>query len=197
MGLESLFRCQPGFVSVACGATRRDVLEAVASHKPDVLILAKELPSGEGLSLLEDLKRAPSTPKVILLADQADDGAFQGALRLGADGIVFRSMAPELLVQCVRDVFAGRRWLDRPQRTESHGANGAAPESPNGLSVLTRRQVEVVRAAASGLSNKELAVKLGISEGTIKNHLHAIYERLHLDGRLALLLYVQEKAPGI
>ena len=61
------------------------------------------------------------------------------------------------------------------------------------LDTLTRRQIEVARAAVSGLSNKELAQKLGVSEGTIKNHLHAIYERLRLEGRLALLLYLNEK----
>jgi two-component system nitrate/nitrite response regulator NarP len=196
IGLESLFRREPGFVPVACGPTRDDVVRAVAAHRPDILILTTELPSADGLGLLRDLKSASAPPRVILLADQSDDGAFLEAVRLGADGIVFRTMPPERLVQCVRDVFAGRRWLDRPQRTDSLGTRGGHPGASNGLSVLTRRQMEVVRVAASGLSNKELAVQLGISEGTIKNHLHAIYERLQLDGRLALLLYLKTKTPA-
>ncbi len=77
------------------------------------------------------------------------------------------------------------------------GLNGHASERPGhvpALDALTARQIEVARAAVSGLSNKELAQPLGVSEGTIKNHLHAIYERLKVDGRLALLLYLKDKA---
>ena len=93
------------------------------------------------------------------------------------------------LIRCLREVHAGRRWLDSSVSTHKSGPLiGQVPQS------LTPRQVEVARAAVSGLSNKELAQRLGVSEGTIKNHLHAIYERLQVDGRLALLLYLQEKA---
>jgi DNA-binding NarL/FixJ family response regulator len=86
-------------------------------------------------------------------------------------------------------VRAGRRWLD-----SSITSNGHAPASGRVLATLTRRQIEVARAAVSGLSNKELAQRLGVSEGTIKNHLHAIYERLSLDGRLSLLLHLKHEA---
>jgi DNA-binding NarL/FixJ family response regulator len=88
-------------------------------------------------------------------------------------------------------VFDGKRRF---------GGDDASPEtstiasSRDEAGTLTRRQFEVARAAARGLSNKELAVQLGVSEGTIKNHLHAVYERLQVDGRLALLLYLKEKA---
>jgi len=89
----------------------------------------------------------------------------------------------------VRDVHAGRRWLDANVNEAATVASGG-----DALDTLTRRQIEVARAAVSGLSNKELGQRLGVSEGTIKNHLHAIYERLQLEGRLALLLYLKEKA---
>ena len=89
----------------------------------------------------------------------------------------------------MRDVHAGRRWLDANVNEAATVASGG-----DALDTLTRRQIEVARAAVSGLSNKELGQRLGVSEGTIKNHLHAIYERLRLEGRLALLLYLKEKA---
>jgi DNA-binding NarL/FixJ family response regulator len=88
-------------------------------------------------------------------------------------------------------VFDGKRRLVRVE-TAGEGPVGAASAGESGT--LTPRQVEVARAAASGLSNKELATQLGVCEGTIKNHLHAVYERLQLDGRLALLLYLKERA---
>ena len=88
----------------------------------------------------------------------------------------------------MRDVHAGRQWLDAKLNEAAALASGG-----DALDTLTRRQIEVARAAVSGLSNKELAQRLGVSEGTVKNHLHAIYERLRLEGRLALLLYLKEK----
>jgi len=113
------------------------------------------------------------------------------ALDFKVEGIVFKQSDPKHLIRCVREVHAGRRWLDVK-------VNEATPVASDGdaLDTLTRRQIEVARAAVSGLSNKELAQRLGVSEGTVKNHLHAIYERLRLEGRLALLLYLKEKALG-
>jgi two-component system NarL family response regulator/two-component system nitrate/nitrite response regulator NarL len=99
-------------------------------------------------------------------------------------------MAARLVVNCVRDVFSGKRLLGLDQAAGEGPAVAASLSKPG---TLTRRQLQVARAAASGLSNKELATQLGVSEGTIKNHLHAIYDRLGLDGRIALLLYLREK----
>jgi len=110
------------------------------------------------------------------------------ALAVKVEGIVFKQSDPKHLIRCVREVHAGRRWLDSKLNEAAALASGG-----DALDTLTRRQIEVARAAVSGLSNKELAQKLGVSEGTIKNHLHAIYERLRLEGRLALLLYLNEK----
>jgi two-component system nitrate/nitrite response regulator NarP len=106
--------------------------------------------------------------------------------------MAFKTMDPRSMLSCVRDVFGGKRRLGGC--TAATELPGVVPSTTSESSTLTRRQFEVARAAASGLSNKELATQLGVSEGTIKNHLHAVYERLQLDGRLALLLYLKEKA---
>ena len=86
-------------------------------------------------------------------------------------------------------MFGGKRRFGE----HAAGEGPAVAASPSEPDTLTRRQFQVARAAASGLSNKEIAMQLGVAEGTIKNHLHAIYERLDLDGRIALLLYLRER----
>jgi two-component system nitrate/nitrite response regulator NarP len=140
------------------------------------------------VAILKQLRNAGNHTPVILLAT-ANNQKLTDALSFDVEGIVFKHSDPKNLVRCLREVHAGRRWLDA-----SLSSYAALPASATTLETLTRRQIEVARAAVSGLSNKELAQRLGVSEGTIKNHLHAIYERLQLDGRLALLLYLKEKA---
>jgi len=133
---------------------------------------------------------APVVNPVVLLAT-ANNPKLAEALMFNVEGVVFKQSDPKQLIRCLREVHAGRRWLDA-----SVNQYAAATSNSDGqnLDTLTRRQIEVARAAVSGLSNKELAQRLGVSEGTIKNHPHAIYERLQLEGRLALLLYLMEKA---
>src|SRR5262245_44196197 len=114
---------------------------------------------------------------VVLLAT-ASNSKLKEALAFNVEGIVFKQSDPKRLIRCVREVHAGQQWLDAK-------LNEAAALASDGdaLDRLTRRQIEVARAAVSGLSNKQLAQRLGVTEGTIKNHLHAIYEQLHLEGR--------------
>lgn len=118
-------------------------------------------------------------------------------MRLGVRGLVLREMAPELLVRCLRQVGAGATWLEsrtvtrvleRLLRREAGEREAAA--------VLTGREIDLVRSIAQGLRNKEIARELGISEGTVKVHLHNIYQKLGLDGRLALLRYARDKGLG-
>ena len=140
--------------------------------------------------MLRVLRAKSAVVRTILMAERPNGDHFYWALRLGVYGVVFKTMDPRLVINCVRDVFSGKRRLGLDQAA---GECPAVAASPSEHGTLTRRQLQVARAAASGLSNKELAMQLGVAEGTIKNHLHAIYERLGLDGRIALLLYLREK----
>lgn len=187
-GLQSLLSNERDLAVVAGCIDGQEALRAVHAHEPDVLVIDQDMPMLDGVAILKQLRSAGNHTRVVLLAT-ANDHKLAEALRFDVDGVVFKHSDPKHLIRCLREVQAGRRWLD-----SSLGAYNHVPlpgRVPNGL---TPRQVEVARAAVSGLSNKELAQRLGVSEGTIKNHLHAIYERLQLDGRLALLLYLKEKA---
>ena len=187
-GLQSLLSNEHDVAVVAGCSDAQEALLAVQAHKPDILVVDQDMPVLDGVSVLKQLRSAGDQTRVVLLPT-ANDHKLAEALRLDVEGIVFKHSDPKHLIRCVREVQAGRRWLD-----SSLGAYNHVPLPGRVPDTLTPRQVEVARAAVSGLSNKELAQRLGVSEGTIKNHLHAIYERLQLDGRLALLLYLKEKA---
>jgi DNA-binding NarL/FixJ family response regulator len=181
------------FSVVARCADAQDALRAVRIYEPDVLVIDQDMPTVGGVEVLKQLRASGNRTPVVLLAT-ANNPALIEALTSNVEGIVFKQSDPKHLLRCLREIQAGRRWLDAS--VNEYVATTSTGQSLNGqtLDTLTRRQIEVARAAVSGLSNKELAQRLGVSEGTIKNHLHAIYERLQLEGRLALLLYLKEKA---
>jgi DNA-binding NarL/FixJ family response regulator len=187
-GLQLLLSGERDVTVVARCADGHAAVRALQSYEPDVLVVDQDMPVLDGVAILKQLRMAGNQTPVVLLAT-ANNEKLGEALGLDVEGIVFKNSDPKNLIRCLREVHAGRRWLD-----SSVTAYAPLPASATTLDTLTRRQIEVARAAVSGLSNKELAQRLGVSEGTIKNHLHAIYERLQLDGRLALLLYLKEKA---
>ena len=111
------------------------------------------------------------------------------AIRLGVGGILLKATAPRMIADCVRKVHAGGRWLDRDTLMQ---AIDTMVRRDTGLreatSVLTPRELEVVGMIVQGMRNKEIAARLCVSEGTIKTHLHNVYHKLKLSGRVELIL---------
>ncbi len=130
---------------------------------------------------------------VVLTAALDEDQALE-AIRLGVSGVVLKEMAPRLLVQCVHKVHAGEQWLEK--RSVSLALEKLLKRQAAGRQIaelLTPREIEIVRLVSDGLRNKEIADRLYISEGTIKVHLHSIYEKLKVKSRLQLACYAREK----
>jgi DNA-binding NarL/FixJ family response regulator len=188
-GLDSLLSREPDFMILARCSDPNEAIKAVVTYQPDILVLDQEMPVLDGIAVVKHLRRVRPETRVVLLATKSDQHLSE-ALQLGVPGVIYKNVDPRHLTRCVREVYAGRKWMDPTLGSQLTDRPAGGPV----VDALTRRQFEVARAAVSGLSNKELAQQLGVSEGTIKNHLHAIYERLNIDGRLALLLYLKEKA---
>jgi DNA-binding NarL/FixJ family response regulator len=193
-GLQRLFELEPDFQVVARCTDGEQALRAVARHRPDVLMLDLGMPGKDGLSVLRELKVQRLPTRVIVLTASLDEDDLLDAVQLGARGFLVKGVAPELIVRCVRKVHGGEQWLEpglAVRATEKLSRRQAGEREAAGL--LTPRELEIVRMLAAGLRNKGIAEALAISEGTVKIHLHNIYEKLHLDGRVALMLWAQQK----
>lgn len=193
-GLEQLFKLEEDFEIVARCANGEEALEAVRTHLPDILILDLRMPDRSGLGVLRQMKDRQHPTRVVVLTAALDEDEVIEAIRLGARGVVLKEMAPRLLIQCVRKVFEGGQWLEKEsvgRALEKIIRRGAV--SPSAAGSLTPRELEVVRLVAEGLRNKEIGERLMISEGTVKIHLHSIYEKLQIGGRVELSVYARDR----
>jgi two-component system nitrate/nitrite response regulator NarP len=189
-GLEQLFRRERDFQVMATCTNGADALVAVRHHKPDVLVLDYQMPHGDGLSTLKAVRAENLNTRVVLLTATMDEDDVLDAMQAGVHGLVLKESAAVMLVNCVRRVAAGQRVLDESMVNRALDRMAQRQDVSNTLSV---RETEIVKMVASGLRNKEIAGKLSIGEGTVKSHLHTIYEKLGVHGRVELTLYAQER----
>jgi DNA-binding NarL/FixJ family response regulator len=132
--------------------------------------------------------------RTVLLTAAVRDEEVVEAMKLGAMGLVLKESSPDVLVDCVRRVHNGESWIDRETVTQAFRTTLDRESSAReAAEVLTPRELEIVRMVAQGLRNKAIASRLSISEGTVKVHLHNIYEKFGVDGRLELVLSAQQK----
>jgi two-component system, NarL family, nitrate/nitrite response regulator NarL len=117
-GLKQLFALEADFRVVACAANGDEALEAVRRHRPEILVLDLRMPGKDGLAVLREMSRERLPTRTIVLTAVGQDEVFE-AIRLGVHGVVLKDMAPRLLVHCVREVHAGRKWLERGHATRA------------------------------------------------------------------------------
>lgn len=193
-GLLRLFETEVGFTVLAHCTDGEAALEAVRAQRPDVLVLDLRMPRMGGLDLLRALQSDEFKPRVVVLTAGVDDEAVLEAIRLGVKGVVLKEMAPRLLVQCIRTVHGGGRWLERDTvgRALEHMLDRET-EARRFADQLTPRELEVVRLVAAGRRNKEIARELSITEGTVKIHIHNIYEKLSVNSRVELATRARDR----
>lgn len=196
-GLEQLFRLEGDFTVVARCRDGEATLAALRELCPDVLVLDIRMPPTDGLEVLATIRREGLPTRVLVLTAAVDDEQVVAVLRHGAHGLVLKETAPDRLVEAVRRVHAGGQELDPALVTRAVEnlvqRDRAAREVAR---LLTPREREIVGMVTSGLRNRALAERLGISEGTVKIHLHRIYEKLGVSGRLELVLFAQKHQLG-
>jgi len=194
-GLDNMFRRERDCRVVASCVDGVEAMRAISRHSPDVAVLDLRMPRMHGLAVLRQIQKEKLATRTVLLAAVLEDDDLVEAVRLGVRGIVLKEMAPTLVVQCVREVHAGGQWLEKRSVSQAIEKLIRREEATRDMAkILTPREVQIAGAVASGLRNKEIADKLGIAEGTVKIHLHVIYEKLKIDGRMALVLRMKENS---
>jgi DNA-binding NarL/FixJ family response regulator len=198
-GLCKLLALEEDFQVVAQASDGREVLDVLQLHEPDILLLDLKMPGLDGLATLQRLQAVRNRTRVIVLTASDDKNEFVQAMKLGTSGIVLKQTATELLIKSIRKVHAGEIWLDSHTTAAVIRQFVAAEEPPvpqmpaptrdRERSPLSQREREIVALVAQGFKNKEMAEKMFISEQTVKNHLHNIFDKLGVSDRLELALY--------
>lgn len=191
-GLEQLLSSGPEFKVVRTCSTAEEGYQAVMSSTPDVLVLDLMLPGEDGLSLLRKLD-VEKPPAVIVLTAVQDEDLLLDAARLGARGIVLKAMAPRILEDCIRAVHRGERRLNVEGVDLSKRLSERQLAEKDLADQLTPRELEILRLVALRLDNQEIASRLAITVGTVKIHLHHVFEKLRVNGRHELLELLREK----
>jgi two-component system, NarL family, nitrate/nitrite response regulator NarL len=180
-----------GEITVVGEATNgAECIKMLGNLKPDILLLDLRMPVKGGLAVLEEVNFDPVPTRVIVLTAAEDDRDVVRAMRLGARGAVLKQSATAILLKSIHRVHAGEIWLDNRITAEVINAFSTSDsDPPRGKPVVSDREKEIVQLVAQGFRNKEIGVRLFISEQTVKNHLHNIFDKLGVSDRLELALY--------
>lgn len=200
-GLRRLLSLEEDMDVVGEAGDGREVLERVAELDPDVLLLDLRMPNMDGLTALQTLQHTNKRTRVIVLTASEDKNEFVQAMKLGCSGIVLKQTAPDLIAKSIKKVNSGEIWLDshttaavmRQFATPGEAMAAASGGKSRERSPLSTREREIVALVAQGYKNKEMAEKMFISEQTVKNHLHNIFDKLGVSDRLELALYAIHK----
>lgn len=188
-GIRGLLALTPDIRVVAEAGDGLEATAAIAQASPDLVLLDMRMPTCSGIELLR--RHGATLPPTIVLTTFDDDEALFDCMRLGARGFLLKDISLERLADGIRRVVAGET-LFRPGLTERARASyePAAPtERPHAArELLTARETEVLALIAGGFNNAEIALALGPSEGTIKNHVSSILSKLGVRDRVRAVL---------
>jgi DNA-binding NarL/FixJ family response regulator len=191
-GLRALLGLFEGMEVVAEAEDGEAAVAAVLSSNPDVLLLDVRMPKLNGVDVLEVLAKQNRLPPTLLLTTFEDDAALVCGVRAGARGYLLKGVSPETLVEAIRILAAGGTYLYSPPVSATVRTTVKGSWRDNAFDVpesLTEREQEVLRLMASGISNREIADALLLSEGTVKNHISSIFSKLGVSDRTKAVLH--------
>jgi DNA-binding NarL/FixJ family response regulator len=191
--LRELINNTPGYQCVCACSSSKEALVEVPKHRPKVVLMDIHLPDESGIVCTARLTEKLPELQVIMVTVYADTELIFQALKAGASGYILKRSRPEEILQAVSDVCAGGAPMTAEiarMVVRSFRATSAMPNA-NGL---TGREAEILQLLAEGLSNKEIAQKMNIADGTVRNHLVSIFKKLHVRCRSeATAKYFREK----
>jgi len=154
----------------------------IEQHRPDVAVLDIQMPKASGIEVTRWVRAHQPAVGVLILTAYDDDPYVMAVLQAGANGYVLKTASPGEIIQAVRDVYAGRSALDAAIAQKLMAQVGGRGEfSP--VEPLTEREMEVLRLAAKGYTNKAIGVQLGISDRTVQGHLARVFDKLQATSR--------------
>ena len=185
-GISGLVDMLPGVEVVGVAYDGEEAITLCRKEEPDVVLMDISMPKMDGISATREIKALlPQTAVVILTGHEEDEHVFEG-IKAGAQGYLLKDSEPEDLSRAIHTVFAGDTIIapDLAQKMLNTFEGGAHLAPP-----LTERELEVIKALAQGMSDRQIARSLGISEKTVRNHTSNIYRKLHIFDRTQAVIY--------
>jgi DNA-binding NarL/FixJ family response regulator len=193
-GLELLLELEKDIEVVGLAQDGAQAVELTAEHQPDLVLMDLKMPGVNGIEATRQIKTHHPQVNVLVLTTYDDDQWVFDALRAGASGYLLKDMPREEVVRAIRGTVAGKSFVDPGVAGKLIQQVAGRQEQPASLitSRLTGREVDVLRLLARGLNNAEIAAQLYLSEGTVRNHVSAIFAKLDVADRTqAALVAIQ------
>ena len=193
-GMKIILDVDDDFDVLGSAANGREAIEIAEKNMPDVFLMDIQMPEMDGIEATKYIVEH-NLGKVLILTTFDDDALVQQALRAGAKGYLIKNHTPDHLKQMIKSVYNGTGVMEgsilESLAGKTGGENGSAPGAGNEFdsSGYSEREMDIIKAVAEGLSNKEIAAKLFISEGTVKNYITNILSKENLSHRTALAVY--------
>jgi DNA-binding NarL/FixJ family response regulator len=196
-GLVVLLDLVDDIAVVGAAADGDEALRLVAEHVPDVVLMDLRMPPTNGVAATERIRTDHPHTQVVVLTTYAEDGDILAALRAGALGYLTKDAGRVQIAQAVRAAAAGQSVLDAQVRQRLLDAATGAAAAPEPLpDNLTAREVEVLQLIAGGLSNREIARRLFVSEATVKSHINRLFAKTGVRDRAQTVQYAYRHGLG-
>lgn len=193
-GLRLLVESEADIEVIGEAADGHEAVELAATRRPDVVLMDIRMPGLDGLGATAKILSRRDAPKVVVLTTFDEDENVYEALRAGASGFLLKTARPEQLLQALRTVAQGNALLDPvvTRRLIDTFGRRLKLQVPRELEELTQREREVLRLVARGLSNREIADELVVSEATVKTHVARVFSKLRLRDRAQAVVFAYE-----
>lgn len=194
-GLASIIRSEPDIEIVGLAGTVREAVELTSRVRPDIILMDFGLPDGTGAEATRAiLNQHPKCGIIFLTMSEEDDNLF-AAIRSGAKGYLLKDMHPSKLITAIRSVYKGESAVSRSMTLRIMKELSQTKKSEQFLATptLTRRELDVLRAVATGKTNQEIGDELFMAENTVKYHVHSILDKLQLKNRREAADFAKER----
>jgi two-component system, NarL family, response regulator LiaR len=188
-GVRALLLTEPGMVLIGDAGDGEEAVRQVLALRPDVILLDLHMPRKGGREVISSIKKALPEARILVLTSFAGDDDVFPAIKAGALGYLLKDSTPHELLRAIRDVYEGRSSLHPSVALKVIQELKRPSELPPTDEPLTAREVEILKLVAKGLTNQEIAVKLIVSERTVRTHVSNILSKLHLANRTQAALY--------
>ncbi|HWV12382.1 MAG TPA: response regulator transcription factor [Sphingobium sp.] len=183
------FLSSHGHDVIFCARSVNEAIARLQADQPDLLILDVSMKDGGGLAILSAIRESGSSVPVIFMTVHIRPDQTLEAIKLGVDGVVLKDSDPKELLSCIDEVLDGNKSISPTVMEQALVHSISAPSSENSsLAALTERELEIAGLIRAGLRNREIAARCGLTEGTVKVHLHSIFQKLGIKSRSELII---------